>query len=110
MTVIDMRIKQAYTGIHKAIHNEEVTSIILHSRTYPVKLAPNGCRCIDYDGFMFMAQSLKSKSAYADAARKGARITWGMTSRGHWIYLDDAVVAAFEERAAKALASLEGNS
>lgn len=111
ITTFDGRLKAAHIGIHRALHNPEVIELLDNSGgRYPVRRAPNGCRYIDYEGMIFMEQNKNKPSAHAEAARNGAHITWGLTKPERWIYIDDPIAAAFEQRAEKALAALQTTS
>lgn len=118
ITTFDARLKAAHVGIHRAIHNPEVTEVIVGKEHYPVKRAPNGCRCVDYDDRIFMEQNKNKQTNYARAAREGKHITWGIGShretddvgRNNWVYIDDDIADAFEARAQKALANIATGS
>ena len=62
--------------------------------TYPVKIAANGCRYVDFpdeDGSIrFMQQNLAKNSFYATRARNGEKITWGIRNPKPWILIDEA--------------------
>lgn len=109
ITTFDGRLKAAHVGIHRALHNPEVTALVDDQTgiRYPVRRASNGCRCIDYEGTVYMEQSKTKQSRYAEAARNGAHITWGLKqSPERWVYIDDEIADAFEARAKRALADI----
>lgn len=105
ITTFDTRLKAAHIGIHRAIHNPEVIALQDGNKKYVVRRGPNGCRFLDYEGTVFMEQNKLKASSHAAAARTGAHITWGI-QHGSWIYIDDNIANAFEQRNKKALADL----
>lgn len=77
-----------YRTIHDAIHSGK-SEVVIDGKSYPVKENPNnGCKFVIYDGISFMEQNKHKSSKYAQAARDGKKITWGIKSGG-WILLQD---------------------
>src|SRR5258706_14989415 len=82
-------LKKVCITAHAAIHNKEAKSITIDSKQYPVVYSANGYRKIHYgESITFMEQNKHKQSRYAQEARDGKHITWGIRS-GEWIYIDD---------------------
>lgn len=87
-------MKPAYRVIHDILHNPAYGSMSINLVNYPVKVHTNGCRYIDYDNIRFIQQNPDKKNSlgkltkYAEMARKGYKITWGMRP-GDWINITD---------------------
>lgn len=81
-------LKEASLAAHRAIHNPGVTNMSVAGKEYPVYVSANGARAINYEGITFMEQSKTKSSVYAQQARDGKKITWGLRP-GSWIYIDD---------------------
>jgi hypothetical protein len=69
--------KENVALIHNAVHSND-TSVKIGSLVLPVKIAPNGCRCVRFKDIVFMEQNKKKDSIYAIQARLGKKITWGI--------------------------------
>jgi hypothetical protein len=75
-----------YNEIHKTIHSNS-TSLTIGGKEYSVKKAANGCRSIEFNNIKFMEQNKAKSSQYAERARQGEQITWGIKN-GRWILID----------------------
>ena len=82
--------------IHNAIHDPYVVSIKLPNENeveipYVVTRASNGCRQLVYNKIRFIEQNKNKITAYAELARKGHKITWGIREK-KWIYILDSKI------------------
>ena len=81
--------------IHNNLHSEPVgCAFVINNRKYRVTLAKNGCKQIKYnEDLTFMEQNKAKHSRYAEKAKKGHRITWGIhrlpVANGQWIHVED---------------------
>lgn len=75
--------------IHFAIHGFE-DFVIIGGKRFDVQLYKNGCRYCDAEGIRFMEQNRAKSSVWAEKARAGALITWGMRKDAPWIYIESA--------------------
>ena len=91
MTTVN--VEANYHFIHEVLHNPKWRAAVIDGTEYPVRVAQNGCRYIDYDDIRFMVQN-KHKTINGkptkDAlrAQQGAKITWGI-SPGKWLKIED---------------------
>lgn len=76
--------------IHKALHTSYEESVTINGIVYPKNMYKNGCAYIDYGIVRFMQQNKAKSSKYADRARAGYQITWGMRP-GSWIYMESEI-------------------
>lgn len=79
--------------IDAAIHTPKLESIVLPDenhilKEYPITIASNGCRHFVYNSIDFMEQNKKTFSKFAELARNGHNITWGIRP-GSWLYVLD---------------------
>jgi len=79
--------------IHEAIHTPNLSNIILPSENgieipYIISRAPNGCRQLIYNKIRFMEQNKDKSSTYAELAKQGHKVTWGIRD-DKWIYILD---------------------
>jgi hypothetical protein len=86
MEVKEFKLK--IMDIHAAIHDKSKKSVAIGDKIYQVRNGTNGCRYLDYLGVRFMEQSKTKTSVYAEQARMGAKITWGMNP-GTWIRIHE---------------------
>lgn len=95
-----MEIKPEWIKIHKALHSCKDTNkgVIIDFQVYPIQIHHNGCRCIRYDGILWIVQNQNKNSEYATRARAGEKITWGMRSPEPWIRIDDNVIKQYEQQ------------
>jgi len=83
--------------IHRAIHREDLTSIEIRGKTYPIQEGNSGCRFVRVEigadnNLTFIEQQQYNDDEYAEMARKGRQITW-IVRRGHWgLIIDDKIV------------------
>lgn len=85
-------MKQEYIEIHNALHDgREVVPI--NSTLLTISRNGSGCRYCIYDGYMFMEQNKRKPSKWAERARNGENITWGIPHypdrTGSWILVTD---------------------
>ena len=77
--------------VHDAIHNREQEKVTLHGDDYPIILT-SGLRSVKINGILFIEQNkAKIGSRFAEAARRGDKITWGV-QRGPWIKVVNRVI------------------
>ena len=107
MKQADKRLKYDHILIHQAIHDKELKEVKLSDgKKKPIK-SMGKMRYVPHEGFVFMEQNPDKQTSYAQMARNGAKITWGITSDGgSWIYIDDEVAATFLEEREHKLASI----
>jgi hypothetical protein len=78
-------------AIHKAIHSS-AKFVAIEGIQFPVKLFKGKWRSIDLGNIKFAEQDRDKSSIYADKAKKGAQITWGMRYADRWIYVEGDTV------------------
>lgn len=83
-----MYLKTISEIMHEAIHNKEATHASFGGIRYAVQVAPSGCRCIRFNEILFMEQNKTKQSRYAQRAREGEKITWGIRAES-WILIDN---------------------
>lgn len=87
--------------IHEAIHDKKIVKPIIEGREYEVKIGGNGCRFIDFieQGkiIRFMEQNQHKSSSYAQRARNGEKITWGMQPE-QWILIDGSDYESWKQK------------
>lgn len=94
-------LKESFITIHNAIHNKNQKSVWISGIEYPIKfLNDTNCRYIEYwdsgKKYVFIEQNPKQRSEYAQRARNGEKITWGVpASGGRWIQIDNVTLANF---------------
>ena len=82
--------KEVVLVIHNALHNKDTNIIEINNKKYPITIAHNGCRKVDYLHTTYMEQNENKVSTtgilsnYAQMARNGDKITWGIR-RGQWL-------------------------
>lgn len=102
---IDKRMLKAYIDIHEAIHDKNADSVKVGNLR--LKINKGTLRSVAYDGFTFTEQNPNKQSAFAQAARAGAMITWGICD-GQWLYIDDQVAREFTGQQEAALKRITG--
>lgn len=94
-------VNQDFLKIHEAIHNKDVNAVILDGLSYPVTTNEKGLRTLKYrkNGklIVFMEQNPNKQGNFAQRARDGEQITWGIKEPSPWIYIDAAVVEASKQ-------------
>ena len=74
--------------IHEALHDNDPV-VLDYGKVYTPKKHSNGCRYIDYKNVRFIQQNPNKKdSIFAEKAKNGERITWGIRT-GNWIFIND---------------------
>ena len=82
-------MKIEYKKIHKFLHEKTIgAKEKVSDKEIEIKLGKNGCKYIIYEDIMFMEQSTYKESKYAQRARNGEKITWGIVKNGPWILID----------------------
>ncbi len=77
-----------FWSIHKALHSPNVNSLVLRGRLYRIYVSKNnGCRYLVFDKIMFMEQNQAKATKYAEKAREGVKITWGIMEGSDWILM-----------------------
>jgi len=77
--------------IHNAIHNG-VNEVEIDGEKYAIKNHPtNLCRCVSFEGVQYMEQNAFKTSKYAQLARDGHKITWGIRP-SKWILIMDGKI------------------
>lgn len=84
--------------IHKALHSNRFT-LSLGTATYKIDKLANGCRSVvineDGNDYEYVTQNPNTKSAFAERARNGERLTWripivaGLRTTGQWVLITD---------------------
>jgi len=84
--------------IHKALHSERFT-LSLGTATYKIDKLANGCRSViiheDGKDYEYVTQNPNTKSAFAQRAKNGERLTWkipivdGLRTTGQWVLITD---------------------
>ena len=74
--------------IHYAIHSD-ADNVVIDGVSYPIGEGSNGCRKVNYGDITFMEQNEDKNSRYAERARNGENITWGMRNPEQWILIAD---------------------
>jgi hypothetical protein len=91
-------MKQEYITIHNALHDASVTSLTVNKQQLNITTGANGCRSTFYkDGdevIKFMEQNKTKTSRFAQRARAGEKITWGIRN-GDWILIDNDTINKF---------------
>ena len=83
--------------IHNAIHDRGIVNVKLPNENgvtipYIISRASNGCRQLVYNNVKFMEQNTGKQGKYAELAKKGHKITWGMRG-SKWIYIIDGHIS-----------------
>lgn len=78
-------LRQDCLAIHTALHSVAMAATI-RKQQYPIVIR-HGCRSLLYRNITFMIQNKYKRSVYAERARNGETITWGI-QQGGWILID----------------------
>jgi hypothetical protein len=94
---VEVMLPENYILIHHAIHSSRkpvLVTLVVDGIPVelPIKTVGTGLRYVDFDGYRFMQQNPYKTSAYADRARAGEHITWGMCE-GSWVLIDDRILS-----------------
>lgn len=103
MSNLDKRLKAAYVHIHRVIHDEtHPTEFQLGPIRKPIHMM-GGMRAVTYDDITFVEQNPRKSTTFAERARKGEHITWGIPTAdpkgvvAPWIYIDDDIANKFDQ-------------
>lgn len=80
-----------WDAIHNALHDHNIVELMIGDIGYDISVHHNGCRFLSYQGIQFMEQNKnKILSPYAQLAREGHKITWGIRGAPEpWIFIKD---------------------
>lgn len=87
MNVLIQLTEEMVRMIHKAIHSEAI-SIEFESQTFPIRGGGRALRFVEIGGIKFIEQNPNTGSIYANRAKLGARITWGV-KHGEWVFVQN---------------------
>jgi hypothetical protein len=96
-------LKESFVTIHNAIHNKNQMGVSIDGVTYPIEVfKQNGCRYVDFwdngKKYRFIEQNPRKMSPFAQRAKNGEKITWGVPAVGRWIEVSDTTLAEFSKR------------
>ena len=100
VTLKKTALNEAALTIHHALHDSNTTTVTINGTTFEIQVYHNGCRFVDYPrpyvkengtpsgAIRFMEQNKKKASGYAELARSGNEITWGIRPNSYnWMYV-----------------------
>lgn len=74
--------KETLMEIHRALHDLTAQKVVIDNVAQEIGENAKGCREVFYKGIRFIQQNTQTSSIYATMAKKGEKITWGITYSG----------------------------